>query len=393
MELSQIIEIASLAFQVIGKIGFFLICIYYGNIAFKGWKGHKNLILRIILTLILGIISFFGGIILKEFIGINFMFSEYLTSLAVAIVCFIIMSFISTAFEVKNKYATKMDLNAIMNDLKNLKIQVAKISKALEDEKITPKELTEEDIRNKLKSGLEEKGLKKYSIISLTKDVDYWTAKLSGSKEAIIDAYTGNITEIKESKNYFSMLYKKPLFSAGIILSLTLLIFLLININTEATNAFSDAFDFSFLIVTPLPEGCMKTSVLLESVNQSDLKTVKLNDSLINNTIFSKTKTYTISDMTRTVTIDNASFILAISYENKISNIASELTDNPMENIYKTRVCVLKSNYELCECIGKEQTDIAFTVPYLIKLDLITNAIQSLIFSSLTGLMGSSLPI
>ncbi|MFA5303505.1 MAG: hypothetical protein WC393_03130 [Candidatus Nanoarchaeia archaeon] len=387
MELSQIISIISLIMLVVKKIAFFAICLYYGNIAFKGWKGRKNLIFQIIGTVILGIVSFFGGLILKDYIGIDFIFLEYLTSLAVAFICFILMSFISTAFEVKNNYATKMDLNAIMNDLKELKIQVAKITKALEDEKISPEELTQDDIKNKLKEELEKKGMKKYSIISLTKQVDYWTAKLSGSKEAIIDAYTGRINEITESKNHLSILYKKPLFSIGILASLFLLIFLANNINEETIASFSDAFDFSFLTTAPLPEGCMKTSALLESLNQSDIKPASLNNSLINKTIFEKTGTYIISDMIRTVTVNNISFIAAISYEDEISNIASEITNNPLENIYKTRVCVLKSNYELCECIGKEQTDIAFTVPYLIKLDLISNAIQSLIFSSLTGLI------
>ncbi|MDD4353939.1 MAG: hypothetical protein PHN56_05795, partial [Candidatus Nanoarchaeia archaeon] len=227
MELSGIISIVSLIMQGIGKIAFFAVCIYYGNIAFKGWKGQKNLIFNLIFIILLGFIAFFGGIILKEYLNINFIFSEYLTSLAVAFICFILMSFISTAFEVKNNYATKMDLNAIINDLKNLKIQVAKITKALEDEKISPKELSEEDIKEKIKIELEEKGLKKYSIISLIKSVDYWEVKLSNSKKVIIDAYTGKINEITEAKNYLALLYKKPLFSVGIILSLLMISFLL----------------------------------------------------------------------------------------------------------------------------------------------------------------------
>jgi hypothetical protein len=393
MELSQIISIVSLILQGLEKIAFLAICFYYGNIAFKGWKGRKNLLFQILGTIILGIVSFFGGLILKDYIGIDFMFSEYLTSLSVAIICLILMSFISTAFQVKNNYATKMDLNAIMNDLKELKIQVAKISKALEDEKITPKELTQEDIKEKIIKGLEEKGMKKYSIISLTKQVDYWIIKLSGSKEAIVDAYTGKINEINEIKNPLKMLYKKPLFSIGVILSLILLIFLGININEKTINSFTNAFDFSFLIQIPLPEGCIKTTMLLESLNKSDIKQLSgINMTNLSKIIFEKTGTYLINDKTRRVKINDSDYIISLSYESNISDIASELTANAVENIYKVRVCALKTDYEICECIGNKQTDIAFTVPYLLKLDLVNdffmNEIQGVIGSSLGGLFG-----
>jgi hypothetical protein len=393
MELSGIISIISLIMQVIEKLAFFAICLYYGNIALKGWKGKKNMIFQVIAIIILGLISFFGGIILKEFLGLDFILSEYLTSLAIAFACFFLMSFISTAFEVKDNYATKMDLSAIMNDLKELKIQVAKISKALEDEKISPKELTEEDIKEKIRAGLDEKGLKKYSIISLEKHADYWTAKISGSKEVIIDAYTGKINEISQSANPLAFLYKKPLFSIGIILSLTLIGFLLANLNQSAINAFNDAFDFSFLTVPALPDNCIKASVLLESLNKSDINPATgVNISFLNKTIFDRTGTYLVSDKTRKASYNNSNFIISVSYESATSDIVSELTDSPMENIYKIRVCALRDDYEICECIGDKQADPAFTVPYLINLDLINdailNAIQGLLPAGLAGLLG-----
>ena len=393
MELSGIISTITLILQVVEKLGFIAICIYYGSIAVKGWKGPKNIILQIVAMILLGLIAFFGGIILKEYIGIDFMFAEYLTSLAVAFICLVLVSFISTAFEVKNNYATKMDLSAIMNDLKALKIQVAKITKALEDKKISPEELTEEDIKAKIKSGLEEKGLKKYSVISLTKHVDYWAVKLSGGKEAIVDAYTGNINEVTDSKNYFAMLYKKPLFSIGLIGSLIFLIFLMVNMNQKAIDSLKSAFDFSFLFVEPLPEGCYKTSVLLEGLNKSDIKAATgVNITILNKTIFEKTGTYLVQDKTREAFFNSSEFIISLSYEYLRSDIAAELTNEPTENIYKIRVCALKQDYTVCECIGEKQTDPAFTAPYLIKLDLVSDAIsgiiQGLITSSLGGLLG-----
>lgn len=389
MELSQIIQIISIIGQFLAKIGFFAVCIYYGNIALKGWRGKKNPIITIIGIILLGIISFFGGIILKSMFGLNFILAEYLTGLIVALISMFLLSMISTGFEVKNNYATKMDLSAIMNDLKELKIQVAKITKALEDEKITPKELSEDDIKNKLKESLEAKGLKKLSIVSLTKHIDYWTAKLSGGKEAIIDAYTGSINEIKESKNFFEIIYKKPFFTIGAILSIIFLIFLSTNISQETINSFNEIFDYSFLIKAPLPVGCISASELLESLNKSDINPAPgINALLLNQTVFEKTGTYLILDKTKTA----KNFTITLSYESPISDIASEITENPTENIYKLRVCVLKNNYEACECIGEKQTDPAFTAPYLIKLDLINEVIlgiiQSLFESSIGGIFG-----
>jgi len=388
MELSSIFSAISLIMQAIEKLAFVAVCFYYGNIAFKGWRGQKNLIFRIVLTIILGLIAFFGGMILKEYLGFDFVLSEFLTSLAVALICFVLISFISTAFEVKNKYATKMDISAVIQDLKELKIQVAKITKALEDEKIVPKELTEEDIKLRVRTGLEEKGMKKFSIDQMTKYVDYWAVKLSNGKIIIVDAYTGAINEVTEAKNPFKLLYTKPLFTAGVILSLIFLGFLLSNLNQEAVDSFTDAFDFSFIFGKTLPKDCVKTSTLLEALNQSDISTASVNNTLLNKSVYDGSKTFLVSSMTRSANYGNKSYIIAISYEYSISSVASEITSNPTENIYKVRVCNLKPDYTVCECIGKEQTDPLFTVPYLIKLGLITDAVQELIFSGLSGILG-----
>ena len=327
MELSRIISIIQIIGQFLAKIGFFAVCIYYGNIAFKGWKGRKNPIMAIIGTILLGIISFFGGIILKNMLGFDFMLSEYLTGLIIALISMLLLSMISTGFEVKNNYATTMDLSAIINDLKELKIQVAKITKALEDEKITPKELGEDEIKEKLKEALSKRGIK-CQILSLTKHVDYWTAKISGGKAVIIDAYTGRINELKESKNFFEILYKKPLFTLGAIMSIIFFSFLMINIDQETIDSFNDAFDYSFLAQEPLPAGCMKASELLESLNKSDIKTMaNLNLTLLNRTVFEKTGTYIIADKARTAN----DYIISLSYEHQIPDIASEMAENPLK--------------------------------------------------------------
>ncbi|MDD5499919.1 MAG: hypothetical protein PHT91_03545 [Candidatus Nanoarchaeia archaeon] len=389
MEMSSILSFIEMAMQAIGKLAFILICFYYGKIAANGWRGRKSIIIKIALIIILGLTSFFGGLIAKEYLGFDFPLSDYLSSLAIAFACFVILSFISTIFEVKNKYATKMDITAITNDLKNLKIEVAKITKALDDKNIKPKEMDEEDIKDKIKEGLEKKGIKKVSVSSLTKHADYWIAKLSNGKEAIIDAYTGSLTEIIEPKTPFKILYKKPLFFVGLIFAIALFSFFFTNLTQSTINAINDAFDFSFLFEKILPPGCIKASMLLESLNESSImQDSGINITKINKTIFEETQTFIVPEMSRRASHEGIDFIISASYAESGANIGAEMASNPIDNIYKVRICVFKANYELCECIGEKQTDPLFTAPYLIKLGIISEAIKSLIFSGLSGILG-----
>ncbi|MBN1923249.1 MAG: hypothetical protein JW791_00635 [Nanoarchaeota archaeon] len=388
MALSDFTNVLSIVFSLFDKLAFLVLCFFFGSLVYKGWKGKKNFLISWLIIALSGLLCFFGGLILEEMLEWDFFASNYITSLLIAVILFVITYLISSGFKVKEKYVTKQDVNSLSNDIRTLKIQVAKLTKALEDKHIVPEPLVEADIKSALSKNLEKKGVKRYEILSLTKvNSDYWSCIISskaGREDVIIDAYTGSITQTRPITNPFQFLYKNPLSTLGFLLLTVLIIFLSLNVSVSVVSSFENAFDFSFLFAPPLPEGCVKTSLLLE-----DFKNIQVNANFNNTLLESLINTpesYMISDMTRAAAFDSDVYFITTSYNTPVSSIADEITISDWENIYNVRICNFKDDYTLCDCLGGEQTDLVFTVPYLIELGFIEQALQNIILDSLTGL-------
>ena len=133
MALSDVANTLTLILTLFNKLAFIGFCFFLGNLAFKGWRGKKNMILRIIITVTAGLICFFGGLIIKDLFSFNFFAAEYLSSLILAGVSYAILFLISSGFKIRTNYVTKKDINELASDIKTLKIQVAKLTKALRD--------------------------------------------------------------------------------------------------------------------------------------------------------------------------------------------------------------------------------------------------------------------
>jgi hypothetical protein len=161
------------------------------------------------------------------------------------------------------------------------------------------------------------------------------------------------------------------------------LIFLGTNISLTTVNAFNQAFDFTFLFEQALPEGCLKTSAVLENFKDNEV-VFQGNNSLLSENQLSGY--YLIDDMTRAASINEEEYYITTSYTSPVSSLGGEITVSDWENIYNVNVCVFKNDYTLCECIGGERTDPVFTVPYLIELGFIEEALQNIILESVTGM-------
>lgn len=390
MALSGILSIAGFIFVLLDKLTFIALSFYFGNLAFKGWKGRKNLILRITVTIFVGFVCFFGGLIIKDLIGWDFFLSDYISSIIVAVICYLLLWLISSGFKVKEKYATKMDVISLTKDVKKLKIQVAKLTKALEDKDMMPAPLDEESIRKALKNALEKKGEKIVEIESMSKMEDSWSCVVKtskGKKEVIVDAYTGGLTQTKIITHPLEFLYKKPLSTIGIILMVGFLVFLGMNVSLTTIEAFNQAFDFSFLFTKPLPEGCLQASEVLENFKENQVG-FNANTTLMGNVLSLEMPGYhLIPGKQSAISINGELYNIATMYNSPVSNLGSEITVSDWDNIYNVRVCVFKQDYDLCECIGGEKTDPVFTVPYLIEMGLIEEALQNIILESVTGML------
>jgi hypothetical protein len=128
----------------------------------------------------------------------------------------IFLAYIGIINEILNNYpkdsrTNPFILNGIIKNNNNLffinfnyENKIKYISNNNFDKKAISKKLTENEMKNKIKMYFEEKKLN-YQITSLVDNHEYWFAKLSDSKEVIIDPYTGNIG-LKEIKNEFTII-------------------------------------------------------------------------------------------------------------------------------------------------------------------------------------------
>ncbi len=392
MALSDITSGLSLLISLMDKLVFIALCFFFGNLAYKGWKGKKSLMFRLIIVVIIGLVCFFGGLIIQDLMGWSFFASEYISSIIAAVISYLLLLLISSGFKVKENYVTKKDVSSLVNDIRALKIQVAKLTKALEDKKMMPDALDEESIKKCLKKELEAKGIKKYELLKITKLEDLWSCLIKSSKgrrEVFIDAYTGSITELKIVNNPFEFLWKKPLSTLGIILFILFITFLGMNVSLTTVNAFNEAFDFSFLFAEPLPEGCLTTGAVLENYASTQVS-ISPNSSRLSELLSQHSDApYLIESMTRGARVNSETYYITLSYPSLVSDLTSEITVTNWSNIYELRACVFKSDYTLCECIGGGQTDPVFTVPYLVQLGFIEDALQNMILGSLSGAMSS----
>jgi len=386
MALSDIMGIISIIIMLLDKLTFIFLSFFFGNMAFKGWTGRKNIIFTLASTIILGFLCFFGGLIIKDYLKWDFFASDYICSIIVAGIFYLLLKLISTGFRQVSNYVTKKDINSLTEDVKNLKIQVAKISKALGDKNIQAEALSEEEITNKV---LKQLGGK---INNISRHENMWILTMStgkGLKTVTVDAYTGSIAKQENVQNPLQFLSKNPLSTIGIILSLALISLLAVNITPTTVAAFSNAFDFSFLFEEPLPEGCYTASSVLENFEEGQGAVMQINTTRITNALKTEIPNYyLISSMTQTSDYANETFIITTSYSSQVSSLADEITVSDWQNIYNLRICVFKQDYTLCECIGGEHADPLFTAPYLIKLGFLEQALQNIIIDSISSAIG-----
>ncbi|VVB75252.1 Uncharacterised protein [Candidatus Tiddalikarchaeum anstoanum] len=391
MAISDILSIAELIFTALNKLAFILLCFYFGNMAIKGWKGATNIIFKIAGTGVLGILCFIGGLTLETVFNMKFFLSDYLFSIVTAVILYFIMLLVSTGFKAKEKYATKIDVSSLSEDVKTLKIQVAKLTKALEDKNMIPTLLDEEGIKKALAKDLEKVGVKKYELLKCEKKEDMWYCQISsnkGKENLTLDGYTGSITGKESVKSIFEFLLKNPISAIGVVLFAVFVIFILSQTSISTINSINDAFNFGFLFPAALPEGCVQARSTIENFQTTSNSAITFNNTLISQSLPSGT--YLIPSMTRGVRVNNQTYYLSTSYSTQIPNLGTVLTSSTLNNIYNVRVCVFKTNYTLCECIGSGQTDPVITVPYLVSLGVIEQALQSAILGSL-GTLGGGL--
>lgn len=374
--------------MLVDRLAFIFLSIYFGSLAFKGWKGRKNIIFKTVSIIVLGLICFVGGLTLKEIFGLDFFMSDYVFSIIVAVILAIVVRLISSGFKIKEKYVTKKDISSLSEDVKVLKIQVAKLTKALEDKKMMPPPLEEEDVKKALTKGLEKKGIKKYEYIKCEKQEDVWLCEIKskkGRRSIVVDAYTGSIASMEKINSPWEFLYKKPFATTGIVIFLGLIIFLGLNMSLATINVVSEAFDFSFLFPEPLPVGCISASIALSEFEATEIS-VSPNSSAISLALPSDQ--YLIDSMTQGIRTDGSTYYLATTYTSQISSLSSVITTSTLGNIRNAQVCVLTSDYTLCDCIGEEFLDPAITAPYFMSIGVLEEAIQNAILTSVSGMFG-----
>ncbi len=371
--------------ELLNRIGFIILAFFFGGISFKGWRAGKNLLFRTISILILGLICSFGGLILKDVLGWEFIFADYISSLILAVILYILLFLISSGFKKTKRMVTREDIHSLTEEINNIKIQMNKVMAALNKKNLLPEELDEAEIKKRLKKELEKKKIKNYNLEKINKKVDVWKCVIKKGRErhkVIVDSYSGRIVVMEKIHSPIEFLYNNPLTTAGIICFLGLIIFLCVNINEETVSTINDFFSISFLMPEEVSESCISVLGSIELYNDSDNR-VNLEE-----TNFSikeanrSTEDYIIADMSSAVRdSENNTYFIIITYPENITKM--ELSSDLINNIQKIRFCTMSKDYEVCECVGKQRTDIFIFKDYLLEQGLLEQAAMSMIISSL----------
>ncbi len=384
MALGDIADMLNTFIAISDKVAFALTSLYFGNLVYKGWRGKKNILIMLIMTVLFGLVCFFGGIVVNTYFELDFPLSKYISSLALAIIFYISMRFISSSFSPERNYVTFKDISALSDEIRNLRIRLAKLEKALSDKKIVPNPLSEDEIKSRVKEYLLSKGIKKHKILSSKNEGDVWrfTVNAKGKRELLIDSYSGEVVLDKEVGSMFSIIAKNPLSVIGSIMLIGTIIFLLLNLDSTTLSEIDKAFDFSFITTSDMP-GCYKASEVLEAYKENKI-VVHPNYTLVEDAVNSTLSGfYVVDDMVDGVEMSGDTLYIATLYNKPLDNLTSEITVDDWSNINNVRVCILNSNYTLCSCVGGTNVDVLYIAPYLVDRGLLGEMVLEAIRSNI----------
>ncbi len=387
MALGEIADMLSTFIAISDKVIFALTSLYFGNLVYKGWSGKKNILIRLVMTVLFGLICFFGGIVVNTYFGWNFPLSKYISSLILAIIFYISIRFISSSLSPERNYVTFKDISALSDEIRNLRIRLAKLEKALSDKKIVPSPLSEEEIKSKVNEYLLSKGIKKHKVLSSKNEGDVWrfVVNAKGKRELLIDSYSGEVVLDSELGSILSIIAKNPLSVVGSLVLVGTIIFLLLNLDSTTLSEIDKAFDFSFLTTSNIP-GCYKASEVLEAYKENKIA-VHPNYTLVEEAVNSSISGfYIVDNMVDGVDMSNNTLYIATLYNKPLDNLTSEITVDDWSNVNNVRVCILNSNYTLCSCVGGTNVDLLYIVPYLVDRGLLGEMAMEAILSNLPSI-------
>jgi hypothetical protein len=270
-------------------LGFLVVCLFFGNLALKGWRGRKDIVIRILGTIFLGLVCFVLGTLAEPLavsIPIPFI-SGYLGAFSVAIIIYLSLFMISSERVRRIGFVVREELDEIIRKIDFLKEEVAKINKALIDKGVLPKPLEEEKAKEKLKEVLSDKGIKKFEVESSKFIENKWFFLVDIDKKKYnvsIDAYSGELRALERRgwvlkekvMRELEFIYKNKRALTGVAIAVVFFSIILINASPEDWEKVKQRWrSIESLAIAPptqVPEAeCIGVLDLIASYNRGEL--------------------------------------------------------------------------------------------------------------------------
>jgi len=368
MDIIGLINVLPKVMDFVLKLTLLGIAIFFGRIAISGWRTKLDFITRIVGTIILGFICFSVGLLLPfEFVPQIKFISEMINSFIVAVFFYISLSLLS--YKSKEGVAKK-DIFSILNEIKFLKREVARINKALIDKGIQPKPLTISQVKEKLSNIFK----KRYQILSSELKDDIWHLNVkSNSREYFIqlDAFSGDVLTFKKKgfdfSEIFDRLKKDKFFLAGSIMLVLFTLFVFSLLTPENISRVSETFSF-YGVVEKRTFGCLEPYDVLKmwNSNESVRAQVAYDVEKANSVIQSSEGGFSSPFLydNQVIISSNGTFALFMVTDKKVNSLQDSLIALQSSLVSgEGKICSLRiDDYSLCGCVSLSEPRMAVEI-------------------------------
>lgn len=270
----MVFEMLPRVIDIILKIVLLLVAMFFGKIALAGWGGKLDFITKIGATIVLGLICFTVGVLLPFDFFPQIPFISHAINAFIAAVFLFIILFLLSEKRRKPQFLTKGDIESLKRDIDFLKSEVTRITQALIKKGIQSKPISKEKVRGIVGDILKSKNIKKYSILSIKQEGNFWNSiiKTESKKYKVkIDSY-GQLKEFErvgfDISRITERLKEDKLFLTGSVLALIFLVVVVSLMTPQNLQRVSDT--FSLYGVDLIRPECITPSVLLETWNKNE---------------------------------------------------------------------------------------------------------------------------
>ncbi len=245
-------------FSLIEKIIYFTVCLFLGGLVMHGWKRYKNWGIKLIGSLVFGIICLIGGVLLNQVIPIQLPFLEgMLQAFMTAVMLYLILWLISGDHKELGKFVTTKEFIKLRKAFEKLTNELKKLKAMLERKKILPEKLSSKKLEDALKEFLKSKKITKYDLITKERkeEIAYFIIKDEKLDEYRIgfDFYTGdnvsfiqiNMAYAQKIKKALRTLAKNDRMLAGVIIGIVLAVFMLLLVNEDSIKEITNKLSFT----------------------------------------------------------------------------------------------------------------------------------------------------